>query len=130
MATADIGLRLLPIVAVVEKAGISRPYVWKLIGQGHLSETTAPGQACAGVEKRRTGRVDRGAHRGAGHADERSGWRFGRPLRQAGCGPRGWAGRRETAGRCRTLAYGGFSNRERRPDSRADPVSGQGQTAP
>ena len=34
MATADIGLRLLPIAAVVEKAGISRPYVWKLIGQG------------------------------------------------------------------------------------------------
>lgn len=34
METADIGLRLLPIAAVVEKAGISRPYVWKLIGQG------------------------------------------------------------------------------------------------
>ena len=34
MHIADIGLRLLPIAAVVEKAGISRPYVWKLIGQG------------------------------------------------------------------------------------------------
>ena len=34
MANADIGVRLLPIAAVVEKAGISRPYVWKLIGQG------------------------------------------------------------------------------------------------
>ena len=33
MASADSGLRLLPIAAVVEKAGISRPYVWKLIGQ-------------------------------------------------------------------------------------------------
>ena len=34
METAEIGLRLLPIAAVVEKAGISRPYIWKLIGQG------------------------------------------------------------------------------------------------
>ena len=34
METADTGLRLLPIAAVVEKAGICRSYVWKLIGQG------------------------------------------------------------------------------------------------
>ena len=34
METAEIGLRLLPIAAVVEKAGISRPYIWKLIRQG------------------------------------------------------------------------------------------------
>ena len=34
MDTANLGLRLLPIAAVVEKAGISRPYIWKLIGQG------------------------------------------------------------------------------------------------
>ena len=34
MGTANIGLRSLPIAAVVEKAGIPRPYVWKLIGQG------------------------------------------------------------------------------------------------
>ena len=34
MKIEGVGLRLLPIVAVVEKAGISRPYVWKLIGQG------------------------------------------------------------------------------------------------
>lgn len=34
MDTEDIGLRLLPIAAVVRKAGISRPYIWKLIGQG------------------------------------------------------------------------------------------------
>lgn len=33
MNTADVGLPLLPVTAVVEKAGISRPYVWKLIGQ-------------------------------------------------------------------------------------------------
>ena len=33
MDTANLGLRLLPIAAVVEKAGISRPYVWKLVGQ-------------------------------------------------------------------------------------------------
>ena len=29
-----MSLRLLRIAAVVEKAGISRPYVWRLIGQG------------------------------------------------------------------------------------------------
>ncbi|MCZ0954025.1 MAG: AlpA family phage regulatory protein [Rhodospirillaceae bacterium] len=34
MDIEDVGLRLLPIAAVVEKAGISRPYIWKLIGQG------------------------------------------------------------------------------------------------
>ena len=34
MQIGEIGLRLLPIAAVVEKAGISRPYIWKLIGQG------------------------------------------------------------------------------------------------
>ena len=34
MNTADVALRLLPIAAVVEKAGISRSYIWKLIGQG------------------------------------------------------------------------------------------------
>ena len=34
MDSANLGLRLLPITAVVEKAGISRPYVWNLIGQG------------------------------------------------------------------------------------------------
>ena len=34
MEIAEIGLRLLPIRVVVEKVGISRPYIWKLIGEG------------------------------------------------------------------------------------------------
>lgn len=34
MNSADVGIRLLPITGVVEKAGISRPYIWKLISQG------------------------------------------------------------------------------------------------
>ena len=39
-------------------------------------------------------------------------------------------GRRlETAGGCRVLTYGGFSNREHRPDCRADPIFGPGQEA-
>ena len=34
MNTQDVGIRLLPIASVVEKAGISRPYIWRLIGLG------------------------------------------------------------------------------------------------
>ena len=34
MDGVDTDLRLLRIAEVVEKAGISRPYVWKLIGRG------------------------------------------------------------------------------------------------
>lgn len=34
MNAKDAGIRLLPIASVVEKAGISRPYISRLIGQG------------------------------------------------------------------------------------------------
>ena len=34
MDTPDTGLRLLPIAAVVEKAGICRSHIWRLIGRG------------------------------------------------------------------------------------------------
>lgn len=36
MNPANLGNRLLPIAAVVEKAGISRPYIWKLIKAGEF----------------------------------------------------------------------------------------------
>ncbi len=34
MNTSHIGIRLLPLAAVVKKSGISRSYIWKLIGEG------------------------------------------------------------------------------------------------